>query len=128
MLSGTALIITGIKPTDISFLPLFIDHPLLSDANPLSTITMQLKTLFLAGFVATAAVANGVDTNQRSFCGASVPTEEHLMKANATLEQRTPFNIEERASTIAVIVHVVSVDDTVAGGNVPVCYTESHNT
>jgi hypothetical protein len=84
---------------------------------------MQLKTLFLAGFVAAAAVASEVDTNLGSFCGASVPSEEHLMKANAILQQRTPFNTEKRAATINVVVHVVSVDDTIRGGNVPVCYT-----
>lgn len=69
---------------------------------------MQLKTLLLAGFMATVAIAR------------SALTKEHRNVLNDGLQQETTSRVEKRAVTIQAIVHVVSASNSPDDGNVPV--------
>ncbi|KFY91169.1 hypothetical protein V500_04796 [Pseudogymnoascus sp. VKM F-4518 (FW-2643)] len=68
---------------------------------------MQLKTLLLAGFMATVAMAR------------SAPTKEHPNVLDDGLQQETTFRVGKRAVSINTIVHVVSASNSPDGGNVP---------
>ena len=66
---------------------------------------MQLKTLLLAGFMATVAMARGVST------------KEHRNMLDEGLQQETASSIGKRAVTLNAYVHVVFDSPD---GNVPV--------
>ncbi|KFY45596.1 hypothetical protein V495_02883 [Pseudogymnoascus sp. VKM F-4514 (FW-929)] len=80
---------------------------------------MHLKSLLLAGFMATAAVASiAADTeNLKPICGSTDSVNGQRDMVNAI--PQNPSNIGTKAATLNVYVHVVSVDNTPAGGNVP---------
>lgn len=69
---------------------------------------MQLKTLLLAGFIATTAMARGA------------PTKEYRNMLNEDLQQETTSHVRKRDVTLNTYVHVVAASGDQSGGNVPV--------